>query len=239
MVARALALTGRTAEAREILDLTDAAVVDPIPFLVHARLTSESCVLAAEGRSSDAIAAARAASNAAEDTPTLHARDLYQLLALGEQAEEILPALRHIAETTSVPSARVLTDRASELVSARTTDGPIPAFEAVRMGAVWGIGDGEREWARRAPTPGRAPGMLWVGESGHRESVLDLTRREREIALLVSEGLSNREIATRLYLSVRTVESHIYQARAKVDARTRGDLGRLVEQNRRPLRGSR
>ena len=44
----------------------------------------------------------------------------------------------------------------------------------------------------------------------------------------MAEGLSNREIAERLYLSVRTVESHVYQARAKVGARSRAELGRLI-----------
>jgi len=39
---------------------------------------------------------------------------------------------------------------------------------------------------------------------------LPLTDREREIVMLIGEGLSSREIAERLTLSVRTVESHIY-----------------------------
>jgi DNA-binding NarL/FixJ family response regulator len=55
-----------------------------------------------------------------------------------------------------------------------------------------------------------------------------LTRREREIAHLIDEGMSNRDIASRLFLSVRTVESHIFQARRKVGARTRRELGLLV-----------
>ncbi|WP_438354998.1 LuxR C-terminal-related transcriptional regulator [Microbacterium sp. CJ88] len=35
-------------------------------------------------------------------------------------------------------------------------------------------------------------------------------------------------MAQRLFLSVRTVESHVYQARAKIGARSRGELGRMV-----------
>jgi DNA-binding CsgD family transcriptional regulator len=40
---------------------------------------------------------------------------------------------------------------------------------------------------------------------------LPLTEREAEIVMLIGEGLSNRAVAERLTLSVRTVESHIYR----------------------------
>jgi DNA-binding NarL/FixJ family response regulator len=36
-----------------------------------------------------------------------------------------------------------------------------------------------------------------------------LTSRQQEVALLVAQGLTNREISRRLQLSVRTVESHV------------------------------
>jgi non-specific serine/threonine protein kinase len=52
----------------------------------------------------------------------------------------------------------------------------------------------------------------------------DLTRREREIAALVATGMTNREIAGKLYLSVRTVEVHVDHARTKIGVRTRTEL---------------
>ncbi|MGE2718120.1 LuxR C-terminal-related transcriptional regulator [Mycolicibacterium celeriflavum] len=54
------------------------------------------------------------------------------------------------------------------------------------------------------------------------------TRREREIALLVAQGLSNREIAQAMSLSVRTVESHIYNASTKAGVTGRSALAEVI-----------
>jgi len=51
-----------------------------------------------------------------------------------------------------------------------------------------------------------------------------LTERELEVALLVVEGASNREIAARLFLSVRTVEVHVGRILAKLGVRSRVEL---------------
>jgi DNA-binding CsgD family transcriptional regulator len=58
-----------------------------------------------------------------------------------------------------------------------------------------------------------------------------LTVREREIAGLIAARLSNSEIADRLVLSVRTVESHIYRACAKLDVTDRDQLAANVGQS--------
>jgi DNA-binding NarL/FixJ family response regulator len=51
-----------------------------------------------------------------------------------------------------------------------------------------------------------------------------LSRRESEVARLVAEGLTNREIAARLVLSVRTVETHVDRIMGKLDFHTRSQL---------------
>jgi DNA-binding CsgD family transcriptional regulator len=61
---------------------------------------------------------------------------------------------------------------------------------------------------------------------------LPLTDREREIVMLIGEGLSNQTIAERLTLSVRTVESHIYRAMGKTGTATREELAGLLPRPR-------
>jgi non-specific serine/threonine protein kinase len=51
-----------------------------------------------------------------------------------------------------------------------------------------------------------------------------LTRRESEVAALVASGLTNREIAGQLYLSIRTVEVHVDHILSKLGFRTRTQL---------------
>jgi DNA-binding CsgD family transcriptional regulator len=57
---------------------------------------------------------------------------------------------------------------------------------------------------------------------------LPLTEREAEIVMMIGEGLSNRAIAERLTVSVRTVESHIYRAMAKTGTTSRDELAALI-----------
>jgi DNA-binding NarL/FixJ family response regulator len=55
-----------------------------------------------------------------------------------------------------------------------------------------------------------------------------LTERESEVVGLVAEGLSNRQIAETLSVSVRTVENHIYRARSHAGVATRRELAELL-----------
>jgi DNA-binding CsgD family transcriptional regulator/tetratricopeptide (TPR) repeat protein len=56
------------------------------------------------------------------------------------------------------------------------------------------------------------------------EARATLTGREREVAHLAASGLSNRDIAERLVVSVRTVESQLQRAYVKLGIRSRGEL---------------
>ncbi len=55
-----------------------------------------------------------------------------------------------------------------------------------------------------------------------------LTQREREVALLASQGSSSKDIAATLTLSVRTVDNHLQSAYGKLGVATRGELGAVL-----------
>lgn len=80
---------------------------------------------------------------------------------------------------------------------------------------------------RRAgvPVPRRGRGSSEVPEALRRSGV---TSREMDILTLVAQGLSNAAIAERLYLSTRTVESHVSSLLRKTGAETRERLATLV-----------
>jgi DNA-binding CsgD family transcriptional regulator len=78
----------------------------------------------------------------------------------------------------------------------------------------------------------RASGELRAtGETARRRdpSTLDqLTPQELQIARFVSEGATNREVASRLFLSPRTVEYHLRKVFMKLGISSRGELARML-----------
>lgn len=59
-----------------------------------------------------------------------------------------------------------------------------------------------------------------------------VTSREMDVLLLLSDGLSNQDIADRLHVSVRTVESHVSSAMRKTTTPNRAALSALVVESR-------
>jgi len=92
-------------------------------------------------------------------------------------------------------------------------------------------------WSDRARRELRASG----DNSRHRtpDTVDQLTPQELQIVQLAAEGLSNREIGQRLYLSHRTVEFHLYRVYPKLGITSRVQLPKILgEQARAPHRVS-
>ncbi|MDQ3740481.1 MAG: helix-turn-helix transcriptional regulator, partial [Actinomycetota bacterium] len=89
---------------------------------------------------------------------------------------------------------------------------------------------------------GRAGGALRLARRAHEElaatgeklrpllagGVESLTPSERRVADLAAEGQSNREIAQTLFLTVKTVETHLSNVYRKLDVRSRKELAPVL-----------
>ncbi len=93
-----------------------------------------------------------------------------------------------------------------------------------------------RSWAQRAETELRACGVSIPDASDPPDALAELTPQQRQIIHLASDGLTNREIADRLYLSPRTVSSHLYRSYPKLGVAGRHQLRDVITRARaRPI----
>lgn len=63
------------------------------------------------------------------------------------------------------------------------------------------------------------------------DSAVKLTPREKEIVDLISEGLSNKEIAARLYIATHTVKSHVHNILEKLTLSSRLQIAAFTRKN--------
>jgi DNA-binding NarL/FixJ family response regulator len=66
----------------------------------------------------------------------------------------------------------------------------------------------------------------------HADSLAELSPREREVANEVAAGKTNRDIAATLFLSEKTIESHLARIYAKLDVHSRAALTAIVTRHR-------
>jgi len=87
---------------------------------------------------------------------------------------------------------------------------------------------GARSWAQRAQAELRACGVAVAGAPGEPDALGELTPQQRQIVRLASDGLSDREIGDRLFLSPRTVSSHLYRSYPKLGVAGRHQLRDVI-----------
>ncbi|MGW0576995.1 LuxR C-terminal-related transcriptional regulator [Streptomyces sp. NPDC002920] len=110
--------------------------------------------------------------------------------------------------------------------------GPRGWSEAVARGSALGYTEG-LDLARRIRAPEPAPSVAGAPARGRRRVTAGtpLTPRETQIAQLVADGLSNKEIASRLVLSVRTAEAHVENILTKLSFRSRTQIAAWVHKH--------
>jgi DNA-binding CsgD family transcriptional regulator len=151
--------------------------------------------------------------------------------------------LAELATTLNTPLAEATAEHARGLAE---SDGDVLDAAANRfadMGAVALAADAAAQAAREHARTGKRGKELECSTRAHWlasqheirtpavHSVaqpLPITDREREIVMLAAAGLSNRQIAERLSVSVRTVEGHVYRIFAKLGVERREQLIHLV-----------
>lgn len=231
LLATALAQAGRPTEAAPLLAGVAAGHHPAYRLYLPDDLLALAWGAAAEGATTEAIGRAAEAADLAREAGS----PAYEVLAW-QTAVQLGGATA--AATRRLTSLAGLGPRVEAALAhakawaAEDGDALLRAADAwARIGDLVAAGDAAAQAAdvhRRAGRQGSALTAAAAAEklaerSGARTPALvvaarplPLTVREREIAALAARGLSNKEIATRLTLSVRTVEGHLYRAGHKL-----------------------
>lgn len=242
--AQALARCGDADAADRALKTARAHRHPAYVYVTSTELLAEAWLAAVRSRSTEARRLARQAADFARDHDQL-AREVW-CLQTAVQFDDTDAAGRLADLTTRVEGPRVAiaaryaaalqADNAGEL------DHVSAEFEA--MGDLLAGADAAGQAATSYRRAGRAGSAMTAAARAHRLAARchgatspaieaasfapPFTNREREIAVLVAQGLSNREIADTVSLSVRTVESHIYRACSKAGVAGRAGLADVI-----------
>ena len=193
--------------------------------------------VAAEGYGARAVSEAAGAEQflqeaARAEDPSLRSRLLYEAMRAGARPGVVAGELTELAERCD---SRLVAARAAHAAARAGRDAQalleagqlmadigagLCAMEAAVDAARQFLAEGRADSARRAAGVARArhadgQGVAPPAIDGLDGDATELTRREAQIATLASRGLTNQQIADRLVLSVRTVETYVYRAMQK------------------------
>jgi DNA-binding CsgD family transcriptional regulator len=240
----ALAMRGSTNDATAALATLDEQRFPSWRYLDYEYAMAKAWVAACQGAVSEAIATVLAAAETAGDSGQFAAevmclqtatqfgdgstaRRLRELEAIVEGPRASIAArfaeALHAGDAAGLAAVSEEFETMGDLVAAVAA--AAHATLAYRCRDLRGSALG---WATRAQALAEQCGGTSTPALRQVIAPLPLTGREREIVMLLGEGLSNREIAARLTLSVRTVEDHIYKAMAKTGTASRDELAALL-----------
>lgn len=115
-----------------------------------------------------------------------------------------------------IENALQQTERVYALVKQMSDSHPAPVSDAAARQP------SDAQTRRHVDGAARRPAPMFIQEAGQKP----LTKREREVLSLISEGCSNKQGALRMNISPRTFESHRAEAMRKLGARNTADLVR-------------
>jgi DNA-binding CsgD family transcriptional regulator len=240
-----LALKGDAPAARELLKDSEADRHPAYTLLEPEIGLARAWVAASEGAISEAVAAAHAAADLARSrsSPAYEVLALQTALRFGDHTVGgRIAELAGLVEGHRAPIAA----QQAEAIAAGDGDGLVAiSYRWQQLGDALAAADAAAEATRAFLRQGRrgsastaAARAQQLGElcEGARTPALTaaarplpLTQREREIVTLAAQGMSNRTIADRLAVSVRTVEGHLYRAGNKLGASDRSELRSILE----------
>jgi DNA-binding CsgD family transcriptional regulator len=238
---QALALSGDRVAAAHALAELDAHRHPGWAYLEPERLLTDAWVSAVHGAVTEAITTARSASENARANGQ-SAREVHCLQTATQFGDRTTTArLTQLATMVDGPRAPAAAAFAAALAADDGADLHAASVQLEEMGDMLAAADAAAHAAlafrhhdlrgsaitstSRAARIAQECGGLTTPALREALQPVPLTSREREIVSLVGLGLSNKDIAERLTLSVRTVEGHLYRATAKTGARSREELG--------------
>jgi DNA-binding NarL/FixJ family response regulator len=209
-------------------------------------LLAEAWVAAAEGSVSEAVELARQAAEmaASQHQPAVEVVALHTAVCFGDRTVAI--RLAQLATQVDGPRAGAAAAHAAALAADDGVALHAASVQLEKMGALLLAADAAAQAVavhthrdRRGSADAhaaitRAQRLAQACEGARTPALaaiaapLPLTHREREIVTLAAGGLSNRQIAERLVVSVRTVEGHLYRACAKLGVSDRAELAGLL-----------
>jgi DNA-binding NarL/FixJ family response regulator len=240
----ALGMAGEVTAARQtFVDLTAAR--HPIAVFLEPEVRlAQAWVAAAEGGVSETLALARQAAEvaASQHRPAVEVVALHTAVCFGDRtvADRLAQLVTQVdgprAPAAAAHAAALAADDAQALHAASVQLEQIGALlfaaDAAAQAAAVHTRQNRRGSAHTAAT--RAHRLAQACEGARTPALaaiaapLPLTDREREIVTLAASGLSNRDIAQRLTVSVRTVENHLYRASTKLGTTDRTELAALL-----------
>ncbi|PRX96085.1 helix-turn-helix transcriptional regulator [Allonocardiopsis opalescens] len=147
------------------------------------------------------------------------------LLAAGAEAEELFEEALRLHRSSGHDGVEEARTRLLYGAALRRSRLPARAREHLRDAVAAFERSGARLWLAQARAELRAIGDL--DHRAERPAADGLTPQQRQIALLVARGATNREVAAHMFLSPRTVEYHLRAVFRKLNIRSRVELARL------------